>query len=169
MSKSEQQKAKEAFDSFQRLRTYQVTGTGIDLELAKELYYLKKDNRYRMILGYDKADKPTWKSFLAQPDVQISVPKAVRLLKIYETYIITYKIKVEEIAGIDSNSLQRLATVVNGNTVRSWINKAKNLSRADLYRILEYGDVKETECRHSWEKKTIKSCAICGTKRTIKV
>src|SRR3990167_3934557 len=123
------------FEAFQRLKTLRQSNSGVDLQLAKELSYLKaKDKnekeRYKIIMGYDEA---TWKAFVAQPEVHISYEKAQRLVLLYDIYIKKFKLKEEEILGVDSNSLCYVARrgILNEKNVRDWVGKAQELSHAD--------------------------------------
>ena len=163
-------KAKEIFESYQILKAVQKTGTGIDIARARQLAYLKgevKDGdnmvkRFKVIMGYPEA---TWKSFLAQPEVNIKETTAGRLVTIYTTYVEKLGLEEVDIVGVDSNILQRLAREVNEHNVHSWLDKARTLSRDDLYRELKFGSVNELECDpHDFHNKLIKTCKKCGYK-----
>ena len=163
---NQQDKAKLIFNSFQKLKTLQRIVSGIDLNQAEMLSMMKKNNNFKIIMGDESA---SWKSFIAQPELQpLTVSKAHRLIKIYDTFIGKYKLNSEDILGIDSNSLLRLVNVVNEQNVKIWLNKAKNLSRSDLYREIRYGHVNEGECEHEFEEKKILTCKFCGYKKIIK-
>lgn len=160
-----QKQAKEIYNSFSRLKSLSQSSTGIDLAKAKELSFMKKNDNYKVVMGDEGA---TWKSFLAQPEIQpMHLSKATRLVAIYSTYIEKFGLSEDDIIGIDSNSLHRLATIVDEKTVRLWIEKARTLSRYDLYREIKYGDIDEIKCEHNWETKTNKTCLKCGVKEKI--
>jgi len=153
---------KQIFDSYQELKTLTTVNSGLDLELAKQLSYLKEKGHYKVIMGFDDA---SWKSFISQPELQpLTLYKADRLVKIYTVYIIKFGLAEKDLLDIDSNSLLRLSTVVNANNVRSWLQKAKSLSRSDLRRQITYGEVDELHCHHEFVIKTTKTCKICGMK-----
>ncbi len=162
-----EQKNTEIFDAFQQLKALAKINSGVDMEQAKFFAYMKKDEKFKIVMGYPEA---TWRAFLAQPELQpIKVSKADRLAKIYNTYITLLNLKTEDIVGIDSYSLQRLANVVNTENVREWLDKAKNLSRSDLVREIKYGHIDEVNCQHQWATQEIKTCKLCGTKETKKI
>ena len=154
------------FNSYQTLKSLNKINSGIDLQLAKELTYMKHNDNYKVAMGDDDA---TWKSFVAQPELQpLKISKAYRLVRVYETYIEKLGLKEEDIIGIDSNSLMRLSTVVNANNVADWLAKAQSLSRSDLYRELNFGEINELECEHDWRVKTVRTCKKCGAKENVK-
>ena len=164
--KNQQETAKKVFDSFQNLKSLQKVVSGIDFRQAKELSYMKEEDNYRIIMGDVDA---TWKSFIAQPELQpLTLQTAYRLTKIYDVYIKKLGLKEEDISGIDSLSLLRLARKVNKDNVMVWLNKAKNLSRSDLYRDLKYGNINENECEHQWDCKTTCRCKLCGATQLTK-
>jgi len=156
---------KAIFESFQKLKSLPQTGSGIDIELARQLYFQKKNDNFKAIMGDEEA---TWKSFVGQPELQpLSISKAERLIKIYAVYIVKLKLSPEDVIGIDSNSLQRIASLVNQNNVSAWIAKAKRLSRADLFREIKYGQVDPSSCSpHKFKEKVTSICVVCGTKKT---
>ena len=156
----------QAFKAYEHLKGLQSVTRGVDLELARELSLLKKDENYKIIMGDQEA---TWKAFLAQPELKIHVAKADRLVKIYDTYIIKLELTEEDIQGIDSNSLNRLSTVVTKENVEEWLDKARELSRADLLREIKFGDINEMECEHNYKCKKICVCSVCGTREVEKV
>ena len=156
----------EIFNSYQNLKSLQKITSGIDLQQAKELAFMKENDNYRVIMGDPSA---TWSSFIAQPELQpLKISKAYRLIIIYKKYIGELKLKEEDIIGIDSNSLMRLAKKVSADNVQDWLLKAKNLSRSDLYREIKFGKIDEMTCTHVWETKEIKTCKLCGAKENIK-
>ena len=158
------------FESFQRLKTLRQSNSGVDLQLAKELSYLKaKDKnekeRYKVIMGYDEA---SWKAFVAQPELHISYEKAQRLVILFDVYIEGFGLKEKEIIGVDSNSLCYVArkNILTKDNVRDWVNKAKELSRSDFQREVKFGHVDEMKCDHKGEvKRTTITCPKCGRKR----
>ena len=150
------------FEAYQRLQSLQGASRGVDLELAKELSELKKDENYRIIMGDTEA---SWKAFLCQPEINLHVAKADRLVKIYQKYIQELGLSTEDIYGVDSNILVRLASVVTKDNVGEWIEKAKNLSRADVYREIKFGAIDEMKCEHNYTRKIVCTCVKCGTRK----
>lgn len=154
------EEAKKAFDAFQGIKNVQHAGSGLDLELAKHLAYLHENKRYKIIMGYDEA---SWTSFVAQAELQpMTYEKSYRLMKIYNVYVKELGLKPKHLVGVDTNSLYRLAGEVNERNIDDWLRKARELSRSDLRRVLNFGDVDETKCDHKFETKIIKKCNICG-------
>lgn len=157
-----EQESKKTFEAFQSLKSLQKTPTGFDFEKAKWLAYFKKDERYREIMGDPEA---SWRSFVNSKELQpLKISTADRLVKIYTTYIQDLEMKENEIAGIDSLHLYRLASVVNKQNVEMWLAKARRMSRDNLYRELKYGHVDENSCQHKWNCKETCVCKICGAK-----
>lgn len=139
----------------------------LDLELARRLLFLKRENRYRHITGDPRS---TWGEFLSDPELQISWEKARRIMRIYEVYIEGYGLKDEEINGIDQRSLLKLSTIIDKDNVRDWLLKAKNLSRSDLKRELKFGDIDVMTCKHNYSKThETMECSKCGEINKIKV
>ena len=154
------------FEAFQRLKELRQVTSGVDLQLAKELAYLKaKDRnekeRYKVIMGYDEA---TWKSFVAQPELNLSYEKAQRLVLLHTVYIEKFKLKEEEIFGVDSNSLCYVARrgLLTEKNVKECVEKAKQLSRGDFQREVRFGTVDEMKCKHEYKQKIVKTCSKCG-------
>lgn len=149
------------FETLVKLSTF---GKGIDFELAKLLYEFKKDDHFKLVMGYPEA---TWKAFCDMAELQpLTLSKADRLVKIYSTYIVNLGLKPEDIRGVDSHALHRIAGRVNKKNVREWLEKAKVLSRADFQRELRFGNVDISVCKHSFGPKVdiIKTCMKCGEK-----
>ena len=153
---------KEIFKVYQHLQSLQGASRGVDLELAKELSILKKDGNYKIIMGDDEA---SWKAFLAQPEINLHPAKADRLVVIYDVYIQQLGLTEKDISDVDSNSLRRLASRVTKENVMEWIDKARNLSRSDLFREIKYGHIDEMKCEHEFKCKKTCVCKMCGTRQ----
>ena len=129
-----QEHNKEIFESFQILKSFSYTPQYINLEQAKELAFMKKDDNFKIAMGDNGA---SWRDFIKQEELQpLKVDKADRLAKIYTIYINDLGLDESEIAGVDSVSLYRLSTLVTKNNVNSWLDKARNLSRTELWEEL---------------------------------
>jgi len=151
------------FDNFQQLKNLSNQTSGIDLEKAKQLAFLKKDGNFRIILGETGG---LWKTFVAQPELQpLTLSKADRLVKIYNTYIEKLGLSADDIRGIDSHSLYRLANMVNKDNIVKWLVHARTSSRSDLFREIRFGNIDENKCQHDWETKAVLTCKKCGTKK----
>jgi len=163
--KTEEEVAKNIYKSYQRLRKLQTAGSGLDMEMAKELAYQKRDGRYKIIMGDEDA---SWRSFVAQPDLQpLTVSKADRLVKVYETYVEKLRIRPVDLVNIDSNSLLRMANFVTPENVQEWLDKAKYNSRSDLYREIRFGKINESECEHPKGFIVKRECPICGWREKV--
>lgn len=167
METDNQEKNAEIFEAFQQLKTISSLNSGVDLKQAKWLAFMKYGEHYRTIMGDQDA---TWRSFIAQPELQpLKVSKADRLAKIYKTYITDMGLTEEDILGVDSNSLHRLTNVVKPENVKEWLEKAKTLSRSDLFREIKFGEIDEMKCEHQWKTKQINICKLCGAKEIKKL
>lgn len=161
------EKNAEIFNAFQELKTIATMNSGVDLKQAKWLAYMKYGENYKTVMGDPDA---TWRSFIAQPELQpLKVSKADRLAKIYKIYVTDMGLTEADILGVDSNSLHRLTNVVTKENVKEWIEKARTLSRADLFREIKFGGINEMECKHDWKIKQISVCKLCGAKETKKI
>jgi hypothetical protein len=167
MDNQTNEKNAEIFDAFQQLKTIANLNSDVNLKQAKWLAFMKYGENFKTVLGDPDA---TWRAFIAQPELQpLKVSKADRLAKIYKVYITDMELTEEDILGVDSNSLHRLTNVVNKENVKDWLNKAKTLSRADLFREIKFGAVEKSTCQHDWRTKQISICKLCGAKETKKI
>ena len=125
---------KKIFESYQVLKSFSYSPQYINLKQAKELAFMKKDDNFKIVMGSNGA---SWREFIKQSELQpLKVDKADRLAKIYTIYINKLGLSENDIAGVDSVSLYRLSTIVTPSNVHSWLDKARNLSRTELWKEL---------------------------------
>lgn len=110
--------------------------------LIKQLK-LCRERKYWEVLGYE-----TWASYLAQPEIDLSVHTV-------DTYITTYN-RFDEIQlhpdGVDISKLSIIAPHVTQENATDLIEKAKTLSRIDLI----------SEITHKEYTKRVTVCPKCG-------
>lgn len=113
------------------------------LELGEVLYEIKSKQLYKKMGdgGFD-----TWKSFLANPEIDLSVQMADIYVRIYEYYILELKKSKEEIQHLPILRLNRLLPKLENATPEEreeWLDKAKLLSYTDFIQELREGATEE--------------------------
>ena len=134
-----------------------------DLVLGKYLYEMKETEEYKVIAG----DDSTFTSYLADPEISVSVSKATRLMRIHIKYILELEMTYTDLRGIDTYKLQRIAKEITPENKDEWISRARTLSRSDIARLLEYPDVDPMTCQHLFKPHKEK-CGKCGEVQGIK-
>jgi len=110
-----------------------------------------KTNAYYLELGFT-----SFEEYCQQPDVDLSVNRCNKLIRIYNRWIEDYGYKVEELEGVDTECLDIAQSQATEETKEEWLEKARLLSRADL-RALTPG------CKH-YPKPLEIVCPHCGKK-----
>lgn len=156
-----QKENKEIYEAFQNLKTLSNVSSGLNLEKAKWLSFLRENDRYKLLAGDEDIG---WCKFVSQPELHLNYSLAARLVGIYETYIKKFGLKEQDLVGLDSNCLFRATTFVNEDNLTEWLEKIRTLSREDFYREVKFGKVDTMKCNHVWKKLTTKTCLLCGEK-----
>ena len=112
------------------------------VSMGKLLYELHTDDAFLEATG---EGIETWQSFLAQPEIAMSVSEANRLIQIYEQFVLRLGVDEDELAQIPVKNLQYLLPIVkqleNDEEVLGLLNDAGSLSQRDFReRIKEYKD-----------------------------
>lgn len=158
-----QQNSKKAFEIHQEIIALKNTAAGAFVLIGQRLNEIKEKNLYHFLGegGYD-----TFESYLASPELQFDRRKAYYLIQIYKTFCEEFGINPDELSKIYWTTLRQILPVVNKENCSEWLEKAKTLSRSDLYlevRQLRSG-IDPRECKHDWEEKTLWQCKDCGEK-----
>ena len=156
------QRAENAHQLHQNIVDTKKDLTGNFLRLA---YLLKvaNSNKVHKKLGYD-----TWEQYLATPEISVSVSMASRLINIWDEFVVKYKIKSDELLGIDLSKLTEILPVIKKldkkEEVKDWLEKAKQLGILDLkLEKKEYLTGNTTgDCKHDWYEKSTYICDKCG-------
>ena len=95
------------------------------LDIGQELYEFQR-------LGQWKLNWPSFNSFLADPDVNISKRHAYRLIRVWREYAIGLNVQSEELIAIGGTKLEMMASYVDEKNIDKMLNMAATLSRSDL-------------------------------------
>ncbi len=106
------------------------------LHLGERLHVFKKMH------GWHTMGHPTFESYLADPDVDISRTLAYRLIGVHEMFIELLEYPPEGLLTAGPNKLELLIPHVHSLNVEEWVKKAATLSRSRLREELreEFGD-----------------------------
>ena len=114
------------------------------VHVGKQLSQLKKKSEYKKAVG-DGID--TWQSYLAQPEIGMSLGEASKLIRIYEEFVERLGFKEEFVAEIPRKNLEILLTFSQncGDAIDLYevIEEAKALSHRDFkerHAERKYGD-----------------------------
>jgi len=156
-----QQNSKKAFQIHQEIIELKNTAAGAFVLIGQRLNEIKEKNLYHFLGegGYE-----TFESYLASPELQFDRRKAYYLIQIYKTFCEEFGIDQNELSKIYWTTLRQILPVVNKENCSEWLEKAKTLSRSDLYlevRQLQSG-IDPRKCKHEWEEKTVWICRECG-------
>lgn len=128
-----EENANQAYENDKGIKDLKKSINGGFLELAR-LLYENKLNQYHSELGYD-----SFESYLAQPELGFDRTSIFRLIRIYETLILKYKVPPAELLGTDYTKLDQILPILTDSNLTEWVDKAKELSRSDLQ-----AEIKET-------------------------
>jgi len=96
------------------------------MQLAK-LLKEAKDNHMYIDWGYD-----SFEAGLADPEISISRTTAYALIQVWETWIESYGLKLEEVSEVPYDKLIMVAPMVTEDNHKEMFENAKSLSRQDL-------------------------------------
>jgi hypothetical protein len=129
-----------------------------DMRLAEKLFFLKKHNLYKKAIG---EGINTWVDYLKQPEVNISLHKANKLIKIYQHFdMLGYK--MEEIESVPLHALAHVAEkgAVDVQQIDELLEDAKVLSQTDFKE--KYHDTVESGAR-TYTYLIMKKCVETGS------
>jgi hypothetical protein len=118
------------------------------LGLAKELYFFEKEKQY-IEIGH-----PTFESYLADPDVDITRRLAFMLKGIYQTFVIEQKVQPVALLEAGTSKLEIIRPHVTEENIDDLLSQAKTLSRSDLR--IAVGNMPEVEYEPP------ETCPTCG-------
>jgi len=110
-----------------------------------------KSKEYYLELGYD-----SFEEYTSSPEIDLTVNRCNKLIRIYNRWVEDYGYKVKELEGIDTEKLDIAQSQATEEDKGEWLEKARLLSRADL-RALTPG------CKH-YRKPLEIICPYCGRK-----
>ncbi len=102
-----------------------------------ERLHVFKEMRGWLVLGH-----PTFESYLADPDVDISRTLAFKLIRVHELFVDFFECPPDILLQAGYNKLELIGPHVHSLNVDEWVNKAAVLSRSDLREEIreEFGD-----------------------------
>lgn len=105
----------------------------------------------------------SYAEFLA--DMRVSEATASKLMQVYRTYIVEFKIAPSKLAKIGYSNLYMAIPLIEKHGVESAIEKAASLRREDIQD--EVREDAHGDCAHDWENITIRACMTCGKKERL--
>lgn len=110
-------------------------------EVARRLYEIKKDKLYKY---WDESEDTTWKSYISQSEIPVSVHIANHWTRIWEKLVIENGYDPKKLCSIPYTKLYDLIPVLEQRRIcagtdkefeefkQEWLSKAENNSRSDL-------------------------------------
>lgn len=141
------------------------------VEVGKLLHDLRLDDNYLTAVG---EGIETWQSYLAQPEIGLSVSEANRLIQIYEVFVLRWEFEEEEIAAIPTKNLHTLLPLAKAIEVSpegeeelmALVNDATHLSQRDFKERLH--DVKsQDDGVRTYEYVIMQKCIETGGLRKV--
>ena len=108
---------------------------------------MMKTKEYYIELGFN-----TFEEYCQTPEVDLTVNRCNKLIRIYNRWVEDYGYEVKELEGIDTECLDIAQSQATSENYEEWLERARVLSRADL-RALTPGTV---------QKKLNVYCPNCG-------
>ena len=136
------------------------------LHIGRELKEIKDNKLYRY-LGVDSPEYESFENYIASSDINMDLRKVYYLIQIYDTFILKYGYKPEDLKGIYWTSLRSLLPVINEHNVKDLVGKARTLTRTHLdieIKQLKAGltSSEDLVCKHSEiHKITFYKCQKC--------
>ena len=124
------QKNQEAYETSEKIIAIRDNIEKGFLILAKLLYNFNK-KRYYKTLGY-----PSLKAYCSDPDVDINVRTAFRLIDVYETFVIKLDIADENLLTAGTTKLSMISPYANDENKYNLVWQAMSLSKKDLIKYM---------------------------------
>lgn len=113
--------------------------------IGKLLYELKNDNTFALAIG---AGIDSWRDYLSQPEIGLTIGEASRLIQIYEEFVLRLGLSEDIVASIPIKNLHYLLPIAKqAQTVEDMgglVGDAQTLSQKDfkerLYEVKHYED-----------------------------
>lgn len=123
------------------------------LTLAERLYNIKRDEMWTTNWG-------SWQEYLEELDV--SEATASKLIKVYEVYVIQYKIDEVKLVKLGWDSLYSAIPLIAESEKKpiEVVEDFSHLRKADQREVLR--EAKKGPCEHNWEEISMRRCSHCG-------
>ncbi len=115
-----------AFERHERIVALRNVAEQTFIELGKELYWFEDEKQF-LALGY-----PSFESYLADPEVDISRTTAFKLKRIYKRFELELECTAAVLLPAGADKLDVIRPHVDQGNAQEWIHKASALSRSDL-------------------------------------
>lgn len=123
--------------------------------MGQMLYELHRENTFKKVVG-DGVD--TWRQYLAQPEIGLTLGEANRLIQIYEEFVLRLGFSPEVISDVPVKNLHYLLPMIKDETdnekVGEWLADATLLSQSDFRQRI--GELKSEKC--TYEYMVMKRC-----------
>jgi len=135
--------------------------------MGRLLSHLKHSDNFLLTVG-DGID--TWQSYLAQPEIGLSVSEANRLIQIYEVFCLKHGIEEEVLAAVPIKNLHTLLPLAKGledsEEVVALVNDATHLSQRDFKERIHDVRTNDDGVR-TYEYVVMKKCIETGGMRKV--
>lgn len=130
------------------------------IELGKVLNDLKKDDNYKKAVG----DTDTWQHFVKQPEINLSVSEANKLIDIYVNFVEELGYSEEQLAETTIKNLKILLPFAKDlpENFDEMFEQAKVLSDKDLKNALVESKEKLGESKRTYKYLVMKRCLETG-------
>lgn len=142
------------------------------VSMGKLLYELKSNDSYLQAVG---EGIETWQSYLAQPEIGLSVGEANRLIQIYETFVLKFGIEEGYLASVPVKNLHYLLPMAkymdevseNGeeHPIHALLADAAHLSQRDFRERVR--DLQNDDGVRTYEYIIMRKCRETGGMRKV--
>lgn len=134
----------QVFDHHQNIAGLSQAGNNAKIALGEYLLWMREADRFKFVSGEDAS----WTDYLASPEVKIAYSTAARYMNIAQKYIKELGLSHDDLAGLDTWSLDHVAKLVTKKNVKDWLDKIRELSRSDIKHLARFGDTDQMTCAH---------------------
>jgi len=154
------------------IREYSKVASISFIYIGKELKKIKDDKLYKY-LGEGSPEYESFENYLSSPNINIDLRKAYYLIKIYDTFVLKFGYKPEELSEMNWTALRSILPCVTKDNVANMIEKTKLLTRSHLeqeVKLLKTGMTSMDDLdqhKHSWVKCVFWKCTECGERSNV--
>lgn len=127
--------------------------------LGERLYKIRTEKLY-------EGQYESFSEFVIE-GMKMTESTASRLITVYQTFVLEYKMDESKIAEVGWNLLYNIGRIVSTKSeALEFINKAKVMTNKDIdseLREFKYGK----DCPHQWSELHLRICSKCGQKEKI--
>ncbi len=127
---------------------------------GEQLYFLKRDKEYKYVFGDSGSQHnvDSWRAFIEQTPIPFST--AEMRVRLYESYIVDWKVSLEKLKGLNTRSLDRAIPYIKGKKqeLDEALDYAKELPFSEF---LKWLNGNKEPCWHQKRIKKTKEVAVC--------